>query len=369
MVEGRLSLDQVGVIATRAADGSDEHYAQLAAVASVSQLRTAVKFEPRPKPNPRPEPQRSITKTSGEESTSWKITLPHDEAATFDAALQSHRDALITEYKNDHDPSASESSPPLPNTTDAFMRLVEAGWDTEVARRPHGQRTTVVVHVDIEHRVAALHVGPLLSDAERQYLTCDATCEVWFERDGQPIGAGRTTRTVNRRLRRALEHRHPTCAVPGCGATRGLHAHHIQHSEDGGPTELANLVLLCPYHHREHHRGEITISGPADHLTVIDRDGEQLTLSIARPSTQRSAAQRAAVSRTHRRTRRLEVVPTLRTTTPTTNRQLGSLPGAEIAGSVSKLKQVGALGNSFACARGRGIGVNPSWQPGNARQA
>ena len=40
--EGRLSLDQVGVIAARAADGSDEHYAQLAAVATVNQLRTAI---------------------------------------------------------------------------------------------------------------------------------------------------------------------------------------------------------------------------------------------------------------------------------------------------------------------------------------
>ena len=113
-------------------------------------------------------------------------------------------------------------------------------------------------------KAAALHLGPLLSDAERRYLTCDATCEVWFQRDGEPIGAGRTTRLINRRLRRALEHRHPTCAVPGCGATRGLHAHHIRHWEDGGPTELNNLVLLCPYHHRLHHRGLITITGPAD---------------------------------------------------------------------------------------------------------
>ena len=146
------------------------------------------------------------------------------------------------------------------------MRLVEAGWDAEVARRPHGQHTTVVMHLDVKERVAALHLGPLLSEAERRYLTCDATCEVWFERDGQVIGAGRATRLINRRLRRALEHRHPTCAVPGCGATRGLHAHHIRHWEDGGPTELANLVLVCPYHHRLHHRGVITITGPAHHL-------------------------------------------------------------------------------------------------------
>src|SRR5215510_13467792 len=54
--EGRLSLDQVGVIASGAADGSDAHYAQLARVASVSQLRTAVKLEPRPEPQPDPAP-------------------------------------------------------------------------------------------------------------------------------------------------------------------------------------------------------------------------------------------------------------------------------------------------------------------------
>jgi hypothetical protein len=63
MREGRLSLDQVGVIAARAADGSDEHYAQLAAVATVNQLRTAVKLEPRPDPDPRPEPEPAITPT------------------------------------------------------------------------------------------------------------------------------------------------------------------------------------------------------------------------------------------------------------------------------------------------------------------
>jgi hypothetical protein len=284
--DGQLSVDQVSVIAERAAEGSDEHYAQLASVATVSQLRTAVKLEPRPKPKsgPQPDPPRSITRAHGEDSTSWRITLPHDEAATFDAALQSHKDALVTEYNNDHDTDGSQNPPPFPNTVDAFMSLVEAGWDTEVARRPHGQRTTVVLHVDVEQRVAALHLGPLLSDGDRQYLTCDATCEVWFERDGQPIGAGRATRTINRRLRRALEHRDTTCAVPGCNATRGLHAHHIVHWEDGGPTELHNLVLLCPYHHRAHHRGDITITGPAHHLTVTDYDGDPLTSrSLARP--------------------------------------------------------------------------------------
>jgi hypothetical protein len=292
MREGRFSLDQIGVIADRAANGSDAHYAELAAVATVNQLRTAVKLEPRPQPQPRPAPSRSITKTSDEQSSTWRITLPHHEAATFDAALQSHQDALVTQWKRDHADAhaangrVSEQAPPFPGAVDGFMSLIEAGWDTEVTRRPHGQRTTVIVHVDVEARVAALHLGPLLSDDDRRYLTCDATCEVWFQREGQVIGAGRETRLINRRLRRALEHRDRCCVVPGCGATRGLHAHHIRHWEDGGPTEPWNLVLVCPYHHRMHHRGAITITGTAHDLVVTDSTGRALTArSLARPPT------------------------------------------------------------------------------------
>ncbi|ORA54447.1 HNH endonuclease, partial [Mycolicibacterium chubuense] len=293
--EGRLSLDQVGVIAQRAADGSDEHYASLAASATVAQLRTALKLAPKPTPEPEPEenpksdeepdpgPQPSVTSTTDEQYTCWQIRLPHVEAATFEAALQSHKDALIAQWKA-LDPTATR--PPMPNLADAFLRLIDAGWDADAAARPHGQRTTLVVHVDVKDKVAALHLGPLLSDADRQYLTCDATCEVWFHRDGQILGAGRSTRVINRRLRRALEYRDRCCAVPGCGATRGLHAHHLRHWEDGGPTDLDNLVLLCPYHHRAHHRGTITITGPADRLVVTDRAGRPLTnRSLARPPT------------------------------------------------------------------------------------
>jgi uncharacterized protein DUF222/HNH endonuclease len=155
-----------------------------------------------------------------------------------------------------------------------------------VARRPHGQHTAVVVHLDVERPAAALHLGPPLSTDERRYLLCDATCEVWFERRGRVIASGRATRTVSRRLRRALEHRDRCCVIPGCGATRGLHAHHIRHWEDGGLTELDNLVLVCPYHHRLHHQGGITITGPARHLVVTDGAGRPLRSgSLARPPT------------------------------------------------------------------------------------
>jgi hypothetical protein len=124
-------------------------------------VRTAVKLEPRPQPDPAPQPQRSITKTCGQESTLWRIRLPHEEAATFDAALQSHLDALIAEWKHDRDNGEGvlDQRPPWPSTAEAFMRLVETGWDAEVARRPHGQHTAVVMHLDVEQRIAALPSG------------------------------------------------------------------------------------------------------------------------------------------------------------------------------------------------------------------
>ncbi|MCV7173007.1 DUF222 domain-containing protein [Mycobacterium manitobense] len=292
--EGRVSLDQVGVIAEKAGPGSDAHYAQLVTAATVNQLRTAIKLEPppqpqpKPEPDPQPEPAPSYSKTCDDKGTTYRIWLPHLEAAKLDAAVASHLDGMVADWKRDHTDGdvASEQAPPMPTTVDAFMTLVDAGWDTEVARRPHGQRTTVVAHVDIEEQVASLHLGPILTDAERRFLLCDATFEVWLERHGQPVGSGRDTRQISRRLRRALEHRDRCCVVPGCGATRGLHAHHIRHWEDGGTTELDNLVLVCPYHHRMHHRGAITITGPAQHLIVTDSDGRQLSsASLARPPT------------------------------------------------------------------------------------
>ncbi|MGV2971462.1 MULTISPECIES: HNH endonuclease signature motif containing protein [unclassified Mycolicibacterium] len=299
--EGRLSLDQVGVLAERAAEGSDDHYVELASVATVTQLRKAVSLEPRPDTAPKPQPERGLSRTDHGESVTYRITVSKIEAAKVDAALAGKRDGLIADWKRDHDqdPDAdadgghgespadadgpedssvadadgvggdfsddvsdvfadladgpggdAEGAPraPMPTTVDAFLELIETGWDGEVARRPHAQHTTVVVHVDAQSKVGALHLGPLLSDAERQYLSCDATCEVWFERAGRPIGAGRATRTVNRRLRRALEHRDRCCVVPGCGATRGLHAHHLRHWENGGLTELENLVLVRVSH-------------------------------------------------------------------------------------------------------------------------
>ena len=63
-------------------------------------------------------------------------------------------------------------------------------------------------------------------------------------------------------------------------AARRVEVHHIAHWEDGGPTDTANLVALCPRHHRLHHRGGLGISGDADDpngLIFTDARGRRLT--------------------------------------------------------------------------------------------
>ncbi|MCA2246168.1 DUF222 domain-containing protein, partial [Mycobacterium sp. WUMAC-067] len=62
----------------------------------------AVRLEPRPDPDPRPERERSFTATANDKGACYRITLGPLDAAKFDAALASHRDALVAEWKRDH---------------------------------------------------------------------------------------------------------------------------------------------------------------------------------------------------------------------------------------------------------------------------
>jgi hypothetical protein len=72
----------------------------------------------------------------------------------------------------------------------------------------------------------------------------------------QPLDVGRTTRVVQPAQRAALAVRDGGCVFPGCDRPLGwCEAHHLQHWLHGGPTDLANLALMCRAHHRAVHEG------------------------------------------------------------------------------------------------------------------
>ena len=101
---------------------------------------------------------------------------------------------------------------------------------------------------------------PALSRRVLRRLACDAGLVlVATGHHGTPIDVGRRDRRLSTALRRALLARDRSCRFPGCGARRHLHGHHIRYWSDGGPTDLANLVLLCAFHHRYVHDHDVDI--------------------------------------------------------------------------------------------------------------
>ena len=77
--EGRLSLDQVGVIAQRAADGSDAHYAELAASATVASCA--------PRSNSHPNPTRTRDPRTRVRGGTRARAGPHDRPTTVRRAV------------------------------------------------------------------------------------------------------------------------------------------------------------------------------------------------------------------------------------------------------------------------------------------
>lgn len=91
-------------------------------------------------------------------------------------------------------------------------------------------------------------------------MACDAgLVPIVLDDAGTPMDVGRRDRKLSVALRRAVMARDRSCRFPGCGSTRHLHAHHVQHWADGGPTDLANLVVTCSHHHRfvHEHRWQV----------------------------------------------------------------------------------------------------------------
>ena len=111
--------------------------------------------------------------------------------------------------------------------------------------------------------------GPISPEtAER--LACDAR-RLTIKLTGRDLVHSRVGRCASYAQKRALHKRSDHCQYPGCTAARELEAHHLVADEDGGRTELANLIHLCPRHHKLLHDHHIHTSGTGDQPIVHGR--------------------------------------------------------------------------------------------------
>src|SRR5258708_2210790 len=149
---------------------------------------------------------------------------------------------------------------------DALVEVANQWLSGTTSGSPPSPR--VVVHVDLASLVGNLgggcgiEDGPARPAAVARRIGCDTELVAIAERDGAPLDVGRSRRTISTRQRLALQARDSTCRFPGCGVpAHRTEGHHLQHWADGGKTDLANLVLLCRFHHHRLHDGAFRIMG------------------------------------------------------------------------------------------------------------
>jgi hypothetical protein len=151
---------------------------------------------------------------------------------------------------------------------DAFLAMLACVGSTQ---GDSGPRARAVVLIDAEalrrgttrgDELCEIEgVGPVSVEAAQE-LIGEANLQ-FVIKDGLDIATVTgSTRAKAQRIECALVVRDRTCVVPHCGKRLGLEGDHsqIDYAEDG-PTELANLVRLCPEHHNLKTHGGWRIEG------------------------------------------------------------------------------------------------------------
>ena len=259
---GELTLEQVAVVVAKAPTWADHQVLDFVKEATVHQLRRTITdrfFDDGPPPSePVPEPPMNRVSFGSATGDRWRLN------GNFDVATGRRIEAALTERKD----SLFEGGDTDATWADALVEMAETSLDAVPSEtRRNNYRTWL--HVDVSNGDTSTTDGWRVPMAVRERLLCDGVVQPVWERDGLPFSVGRAQRIVPGRTRRIIERRDRGCRVPGCTAGRFVEVHHIVHWLHGGPSDTWNLLSLCRKHHRQHHQGELGVSGNADEPTGV----------------------------------------------------------------------------------------------------
>lgn len=145
--------------------------------------------------------------------------------------------------------------------------------------RPHLNVVVANDALEDEQPGRTLTGTPLPGPVVRK-IACDANLHrVITDGASSILDYGRATRTIPPAVYTALVLRDWGCRFPGCDRpAQWCEGHHIWHWEDGGPTNLGNLVLLCSkHHHIVHLKGWHIRLHPTGTVEVTDPNGRRRT--------------------------------------------------------------------------------------------
>jgi hypothetical protein len=272
---GVLTLDQVAAAAEYATPASDAELARIAVGKPPSEIALAART---PVPPTVTDDQGlyerralSMSWTRGRRELCFSGRLSLEQGAAFEQAIWN-----IAKPQRAIDTKAGTILEWHQSAADALVTLAglndgRRGGDGRVKR----SSTTLIVHLSDDEPALLEGAGPLSPEtAER--LACDAR-RLAIKPSGRDLVHSRVGRCASYAQQRALHKRSSHCQYPGCTAARELEAHHLTPVERGGKTELYNLILLCPRHHKLLHDHHIRTSGNAEYPFFADEAGRAIT--------------------------------------------------------------------------------------------
>jgi hypothetical protein len=197
------------------------------------------------------------------------------------ATLQKALEAFGAPRRSEHadnpltDPDTGQPLPYGNRLGLAFAEMVEHLPLDELPQ--HGvSNASIVVTLDaaaLTQRLgeAMLDTGAAISLAETRRLACNAgLLPIVLGSPSQILDLGLSQRLFTRHQRIALAQRDGGCIWPGCWRPAAwTEAHHVDPWSNGGPTDLANGCLLCPFHHHLVHEGEWQVQIAADGIPDV----------------------------------------------------------------------------------------------------
>ena len=154
-------------------------------------------------------------------------TLPDGTRGTLG---QRQADALVSISQDSLTTSSGEDGSPSGPVLSVFT-------SAELASNSEGEAGSVTS--------SGIQVGPQTIEE----IFCTGSIEHIRFQGGQPLSAGRTSRVIPPKLRRAILYRDGGCCAEGCTSRYRLQPHHRIRWSQGGPTNPDNLTTLCWYHH------------------------------------------------------------------------------------------------------------------------
>lgn len=212
--------------------------------------------------------------------------------AVLDAFTAPRVDVRFTDDPEDGCEPAGEADPQIPaddrsleqKRHDAMVAMAEAHAASGGAPIAGGEVPRLVLTGTIEAFSAYVdgiecsertlkieHTGSIVPIETVDRLLCNGVVQrAVTDVRGHVLELGRTVRLFTLPQRRALAAQYGGCATPGCGfPVAWTETHHVVWWQLGGPTDVANGILLCSHCHHEVHAGRLLVVGSPGNWRVI----------------------------------------------------------------------------------------------------